>query len=265
MRMSTQERRGRILASIFETGEVTVDGLAASLKTSTSTVRRDLRALAAANCIRLVYGGAQLVARYDISFRAKSVLNVEAKKTVARLASGLVNDGDVIFVDAGTTTLEMAPFLNRKRGITVITHSTQLVHELDEPSLNVILLGGRYRADILEVVGPMTLMAGQQFHGYKAFLGANAVSMDTGASCTDMDSSHVCAMAVRNADSVVLLADSTKFQQRSFCKVAGFEDISKIVTDRPLTKEWVEFLAERKIEVITPESAARSAAARRGR
>ena len=254
MRPSTRERRDRILSELYERQHITAVGLAGLLSVSQATIRRDLHALAEAGQIDLLYGGATLPRNSDFSFRAKAMRNVDAKRAIGRLAAGLVDDGDQIFLDSGTTCFEMTPYLKRKRGVSVITNSARLALELESPSLSVIMLGGRYRPDRMDTVGPLAMDSLGQLRGYVAFIGADGVSMDFGLTAGDDESAYLHRLAVGNASKAVLLVDHSKFVTQSLCRIVDWEAICRVVTDRPPGPDWTEFLRGHDVEVMCPSA-----------
>lgn len=252
MGTSTRQRRDWVLNQVYEAGHVTVSDMAAAQKVSEATIRRDLRALAQTTDIELVYGGASRARSFDFSFRSKSLRNAEAKQTIGALAAALVSDGDTVFLDSGTTCFEMAPFLKRRRGLSVIVNSARLAIDLDTPGLSVILLGGQYRPARMDTVGPLATAVLDQLRGYNAFVGTDGISMDFGLTASDIESAHLYRVAVGNAKEVILLVDHSKFSGPSLFKVIDFDRISKVVTDAPPSREWMEFFQARGIEAIFP-------------
>jgi len=253
MTIHSQERQERILSAVAEKGHVSVKDLAAEIKVSEATIRRDLKALADANQIQLVYGGAAQARTSDYSFHAKARRNYEAKKIIGRLAADLVGDEEQIFIDSGTTCFEMAPLLKRKRGLTIIVNSARLVMELPaSPGITILTLGGLYRPHRMDTVGPLAIASLDQLRGYVAFIGADGLSMDFGLTASDMESASLYRLAVRNARRTCLLVDHSKFQTPSLFKIVDWEAISRVITDRPPPPEWAEFLSSRRIECIYP-------------
>lgn len=253
MTKAAQKRRERILSQGYENGRVMVSSLASELNVSEATIRRDLKVLADENHFALVHGGAVLPNRVDFSFQSKSTRQVEAKKIIGRLAAGLVADGDQIFLDSGTTCFQMAPFLRSRRGLFVIVNSARLVTELGgSPGIRIITLGGYHRSDRMDTIGPLATNTLNQLRGYLAFVGADGLSMDFGPTAADIDSADLYRLAVRNAREAILLADHTKFLTPSLCKIVDWDAISRVVTDQPPTREWVEFLASKSITIIHP-------------
>jgi DeoR/GlpR family transcriptional regulator of sugar metabolism len=250
---SFRQRREKILATIFEKRHVSARDLAVDLPASEATVRRDLRAMAAAGEIELVYGGATLRRPSDYSFRSKGKRNVEAKQVIGRLAADLVGEDEQIFLDSGTTCFEMLPFLKTRRRLSIICSSARLALELDAPGISVILLGGQYRPDRMDTVGLLATATLDQLRGYLCFIGADGLDRDFGPAAVDLESADLNRRAVRNARQTVLLVDHTKFAAASLCKVVDWDVVSRIVTNRAPTPEWMDFLSARGIQVDYPE------------
>lgn len=253
MSQATRERQDRILAEVLHARHVTVSELADRLAVSEATVRRDLRVLSEDRKLQLVHGGATLPRNTDFSFQAKGTRNVDAKRRIAALAATLIADGEQIFLDSGTTCFEICPYLHAKRGLSVIANSARLALELENPTPAMILLGGQYRSDRQDTIGPIAVSTLQQLRGYLAFIGADGLSMDFGPSASDVDSAHLNRLAIENAREVILLADQSKFESPALFRIVEWEAIGRLITDRPPEPAWQEFLASHDIEVLWPE------------
>ncbi len=253
MAYSARQRSERILAQIYERGRVTVKDLAAEMDVSEATIRRDLRALSENGQLELVYGGAVLKRSLDYSFRSKAARNVEAKRAIGRLAAGLIDDGEQIFLDSGTTCFELAAFLKRKQSLSILVNSARLALELDTPGLNVIMLGGQYRPERMDTIGPLALSSLDQLRGYVAVIGADGLGMDFGLTASDIDSAHLYRLAVRNARQAYLVVDHTKFKAPSLFKIVEFDAISRVITDRRPGDEWMDFFEAGGIDVLYPD------------
>ena len=255
MSQATEERRKQIMAQLIERKHLTVKELVASMHVSGATVRRDLRALAGEEELLLVHGGATLPQQRDFSFPAKQLRAVEQKRIIGRLAAALLLDGDQVFLDSGTTCSEMVPYLKKKHGVTVLANSARLALQLNSPGLSVFLIGGEYRPDRMDTVGPMAMSALDQVRGYVAFIGADGLSMDFGPSASDVASAHLHRLVVENARAAVLLVDSSKFAGASLFQIVDWSRISKVVTEREPDEQWKRFFDEKHIEVIFAEQA----------
>ena len=253
MSQATEERRKQIMAQLLDRKHVTVKELATSMDVSGATVRRDLKALADEEELLLVHGGATLPRQGDFSFTAKQLRAVDQKRIIGRLAAGLVLDGDQVFLDSGTTCSEMVPYLKKMHGLTVLANSARLALELNAPGLNVFLIGGEYRPDRMDTVGPMAMSTLNHVRGYLAFIGADGLSMDFGPSASDVASAHLHRLVVENAREAVLLVDSGKFGGASLFQIVDWSRISKVVTDREPDEQWRRFFGEHNIQVIYPE------------
>ncbi len=250
---SARQRRERILAVILERRHVTARELAVELSASEATVRRDLKAMAGAGTIELVYGGATLRRPSDFSFRSKSARNIGAKRMIGRLAADLVGDDEQIYLDSGTTCFEMVSYLKTRRRLSLVCSSTRLALEFDLPGISVILLGGQYRPDRMDTVGPLATATLDQLRGYVCFIGADGLDREFGPAAADIESADLNRRAVCNARRTVLLADHTKFAAASLFKVVNWGVVSRLVTDRAPAPEWMEFLSARGIQVDYPE------------
>lgn len=254
MSLSTQQRRDQILTHLYGHGYVEVKNLAGVLAVSEATVRRDLRALADAGQIELVYGGATLPRMSDFSFRSKSLRNIEAKRVIGRLAAGLVRDNEQLYLDSGTTCFEMCNYLKRKRHLSVIVNSARLAVELgSNPEISVIMIGGHYRPDRMDTVGPLASTTIDQLRGYLAFIGADGLSMDFGITASDIESAHLYRQAIHNARETILVVDHSKFLSPSLFKTAELDAFSRVVTDKKPPAEWLDFLNAKGIDLIYPE------------
>lgn len=257
--MDVQQRKDWLLTELYEKGRVLVNDVSDRLHISKATVRRDLSELAAKGHAELYYGGATLMRPSDFSFQSKRQRFIDAKRTVGRLAASLVQDGDLIFLDSGTTCTEIVPNLKAKKGLSVILNSARMALELDVPGIRVILIGGQYRSDRMDTVGPLAAATLEQLRGYVAFIGADGMSMDFGPAAGDIEAAHINRTAMMNAREVILVVDHSKFTVPSLFKISDWSRITKIVTDRHPSEEWVRFLADRKIPVICEEEADESA------
>jgi DeoR/GlpR family transcriptional regulator of sugar metabolism len=250
MSITASQRRERVMKELFEHRHRMARDLALAVGASEATVRRDLKLLAEEGQLELVYGGAKLCQVSDYSFRFKATQNVQAKQAIGKLAAELVHDEEQLFLDSGTTSFAVAPHLKRRRGLSIIINSTRLALELGSPGLSVILLGGQYRAERMDSVGPLALSALEQLRNYICMIGADGLSMDFGLAAADIESAALYRTAVQNARETILLADHSKFLAPSLYKIVDWSAVSRVVTDRPLQPQWDEFFASRGISVI---------------
>lgn len=246
------QRKDQILSFTYQEGRVSVRTLAEQLNVSEATIRRDLHGLAAEGLLELTHGGASVVRNSDYSFLSKSMRHVEAKKAIAQLAAGLVEDGDQIFLDSGTTCFAMTAPLRGKKRLSVIVNSIRTAQELKAPGVDTLLLGGQFRQDRMDTVGPIALEMLEQFRGYRAFIGSDGLSIEAGLSSVDIESAHIIKVVSRNARECILLADSSKFGFPALYKIMDFQHVSMVITETRPSDEWMDFFECQHIQVLYP-------------
>ncbi len=250
---SIQKRKDCILGAIYEHGQIQAGGLADDMGVSIATVRRDLKALAEEGLVELTHGGARVHEGSDYSFLSKSTRHVEAKRIIAALAAGLISNGEQVFLDSGTTCFNMAPHLRTRKSLSVIVNSVRTAQELHSPGLSTLILGGQYRPERMDIIGPMAVETMANLKGYRAFVGCDGLDIKTGASAVDMNSAHIFSRAVDNARESVLLADQSKFGAPTLFKVADWSSLSTLVTDKRPPSDWMAFFKKTRIRVLFPD------------
>jgi DeoR/GlpR family transcriptional regulator of sugar metabolism len=230
--MLTDERRAVILDRLRTHGRVLAADLTGELGVSSDTIRRDLRELDEAGLLRRVHGGA--LPRYgDASpFHARARRAPEAKASIARRAAACVSDGQVIVLDAGTTTLEVARALREDLRATVVTTSPPIAMELaDHPGLQVTVIGGTLRPSSLATVGAAAVEAMRMIRADVVFLGVCGLHPKIGVTTEDLEERHVKAAMIEGAAEVIALADHDKLGTAMSVVVAPLSAVTHLVTD----------------------------------
>jgi DeoR/GlpR family transcriptional regulator of sugar metabolism len=228
-------RRAAIREDVRDRGEVGLAELALRFDVSEMTVRRDLEALEAEGVARRVRGGAISVAArsYEPTFENRAVSAPEAKAAIAARAAGLVDSGESVALDSGTTVLALARAL-RGRGLelTVLTPSVLAAVELaDEPGLRVLLAGGTVRPRELSMIGPTAEEFFADCNCDVLFLSAAGIDAGRGLTDYNMEEARVKRAAVRCARRVVALMDRRKFDRVYFANVLPLSGVDVLVTD----------------------------------
>ncbi len=175
---------------------------------------------------------------------------------IGKTAAGLVNDGEVIIVDVGTTLLEFVRNIGRNKQITVITNWIPNVLELVKyPNIRIVMLGGTVRDTELSLVGGMTSESLAGFNPDKAFLGIGGVSLEKGITDYNMDEIEVKRAMIRAARQTVVLADHTKIDRVAPVRIAPLSSVHILVTDSGATERQCEALQNAGVNVVvaTPE------------
>ncbi|MER5200390.1 DeoR/GlpR family DNA-binding transcription regulator [Streptomyces sp. NPDC002755] len=236
--MDTGERRHTILESARRDGSVDVRKLAASLRVSAETVRRDLNVLESHGLVRRTHGGAYPVesAGFETTLAYRTTDHVAEKNRIASAAAALLGDAETVYIDEGYTPQLIAAALPRDRPLTVVTSSLTTAGALaSTQNIGVLLLGGRVRGGTLATVGHWASHMLSGFVIDLAYVGANGISREYGLTTPDPAVSQVKADVVRAARRRVFSGVHTKFGAVSFCPFAKITDFEAIVTDTGLS------------------------------
>lgn len=251
--MFSEERQQIVLDLLNSQGSITVADLVTRCSVSEMTVRRDLDALEGKGLLRRVHGGA-VSARgrsYEPPYVRRSIENWAEKERIGQVAAGLINNGDSITLDVGTTTLEVARHLAGEQDLTIITPSFHIVNLLaEQPGIRLILTGGILRPGELSLVGDLAERAFQDFFVDKLFLGIGGIDFEAGLTEFNLEDALVKKAMLRSAKEIIVVADASKFRQVAFAAVAPLNVVSRIVTDNSLEPSILAHLQERNIEVI---------------
>ncbi len=248
-----EKRHHLILDALEKRGSITVNQLVEMLQVSEMTIRRDLDVLARKGLLRRVHGGAVLDRRrsYEPPFFMRSLENAEAKQRIGQAAANLIESGESIILDVGTTTLEIARCLKEKQNLTVITPSLPIANLLSKnPDIRLIMTGGIVRPIELSMVGHLAKRALNDFFVDKLFLGAAGVDFDVGLTEYNLEDALVKQAMIKNAKKIILVADSSKFGRIAFTGIAPIDVLNTVITDQTIDPEWIARLRRLGIEVI---------------
>lgn len=251
--MGPEERRGAILDLIRLGQEVKVDEIAGRLAVSRETIRRDLALLDGQGLLRRVHGGAQRPkTAQEAPFRERIGENTGAKERIARAAAALFDAGDTLFIDTGSTTEFFAAVLGRAKAYTVITNSIGVAAKMHEGGggSQTYLLGGQYRGDTGQMLGPITLEQIAKFRADHAVLTCGAIDTLGGIMDFDVEEAMMARAMIAQSERVTIIADSSKFGHMAMVKVCGFDRVDSLVTDRQPPDEIFSALAAQGVETI---------------
>ncbi len=251
--MLADERRSLILQKLRSSGYIEAAPLASILHTSLATIRRDLDYLNNEGRLTRTRGGAILSTRstsLELPYDVKRQRHIEQKRRIAAAAAELVCEGETCILDSGSTTLELAHLLVRKRNITIVTNDLQAAVKLaSNPGLTLICTGGIARANVYTLLGSQVEQVLGQLRVNKTFLGADAVHPDGTIANVNLEEIAIKRAMVRAGQKVILLADSSKFEITGFAQVCNLDTISVLITDSGLRAETRALLEARPIEL----------------
>lgn len=254
--MLAKERHAIIMAILRKDGIIKISDIARRFSVSNETARRDLEYLQDTEQLKRIYGGAILPSSNTVAHHAPHAhIHRSFKNSIGKVAASLVNSGETIILDIGSTTLEIARHLSNISGITVLTNSLPIMNELAGTQVTVFCLGGRLNSDELSMYGKVTTDALQQFFVDRAFIGAGGVTLEGGISDYNSEEAIVRQAIIRRAQQTILVADSGKFGTNAFASVCGFDDIDVVVSDENLSDEFRVGLSKwRNLELILAPS-----------
>lgn len=260
--MKPDSRRLQIVSILNKTeaGLVTIPDLSRALGVSEMTIRRDLEYLEEHEKVRRITGGA--IAYKGITeqpYAERAEQSSHQKAIIGELAARLVQDGQSILLDSGTTTRQIAYQLREKKELTVVTNNIPIAEELGQYSqIQTFLLGGLVKLHELCTVGFSVRQALEAFSVDIAFIGTVGFSLENGITDIDINEVEIKQTMIRVAREVVLVADSKKFNVSALLHVAPLTAAKKIVTDAYLPESAKLAFEAEGIEVITPNQKAQT-------
>lgn len=236
--MIFQERISKIMSLIEKKGTVSNADLIKILKSSEATIRRDLDYLEKENKLKRVRGGAISfrMVEEEMAIDMKEGLELPAKKEIARLASRFIEDGDSIYLDAGTTTNELIEYIKDKK-IRVVTNGLMHIEKLLRYSIETCLLGGRIKRKTKAIIGTRAVEDLEDFSFNKAFIGVNGINEFDGYTTHDLEEALLKRKAMKKAKKAYVLADSTKFDIAYFSNIAKLNEATIITNQKNISEK----------------------------
>lgn len=252
-------RQRDILQIARTTGGVEVIDLASTFEVTEQTIRRDLNRLCSLLLLQRTHGGANLHRGVEnLGYEARKQLAPEAKRAIGRTAADLIPDDASLFINIGTTTEQVATELTGHRGLLVITNNIHVVNTLRErEQIDVMTACGIVRREDGGIVGDSTTEFIDQFKVDFAVIGASALEADGTILDFDMREVVVARAIIRNARSVILVADAGKFDRKAPARIANIAAIDYFVTDAPPPQDFQRICREQNVKVIIAPQGAR--------
>lgn len=255
--MFAEERQREIMKALNIQGTVRVSKLSKLLHVTDETIRRDLEKLEAENKLKRTHGGAILFTENsddDIPFIEREILNKKQKLSIAKTAAALIEEGDIIFLDAGSTSLYLAKVLH-DFPITIITNSLLIAYELSsKKKINVILTGGNLTHSSLSLVGLATVRSIQNYHIKKMFFSCKGFDKEWGISDSNEQQAAVKRAVIDMSDKKILLMDYSKVEKRSFVYIDSAQALDFIIVDSKSPKKYFDAEQLSGVEVIFSEN-----------
>ena len=251
--MTPKDRQAKIANIIRQQNRATVNELSDLLDISKETIRRDLTALAKAGVVQKFHGGAFLPgAMGEGPFRQRMGENVFAKARIAAKAAQVVSPGETLFIDTGSTSVYFAEKLAEIANLTLITNSAEIARtlSLSDNNSHIFMLGGEYHGDNLQTVGNLVISQIQFFRAHHAILTIGAMDALTGAMDFSIEEAQIAQAMIKQAESVTVIVDSSKFQKIASFKVCGLDSITNLICDQAPPPQLKTALVEANVNII---------------
>ena len=246
------ERKSKILEIVNDLKRVKTAYLANSFSVSEMTIGRDLIDLENDGLIHKVHGGAITTERIDheVSTTLREKIHGNEKASLARKALKFIQEDDVIFIDASTTSIILARMLGRKNNITIITNSFPITKSSIDQNIKVYCIGGLYDEVSSSFYGPVAEENIEELFANKVFFSAAGISIENGVTDRLMFQSSLKKKMIKNSKKKYLLADISKFEKISFHKIISLCDIDYIITNSKPSVEFEDYFNNCNIQII---------------
>jgi DeoR family transcriptional regulator, aga operon transcriptional repressor len=253
-KLLVEERRRRIVELVNQQGRVTVEELVALFGISAVTIRADLEALARADAVSRSHGGAlPAAAQLDTPLNIKETRHHAQKLRIGMAAAKLIQDGETIILDSGSTTVEIARRIRQQKwtSLTVITNALNIAMELSAlPAVRVMMLGGLLRHTSYSLAGPDAEQALSRLSADRLFLGVDGLDPEVGVTTPDPLEASLNALMIRVSRQTVAVLDASKFGQRSLSVIAPVGDLDMVISDTATPDDYVQALEAKGVKTL---------------
>jgi DeoR family myo-inositol catabolism operon transcriptional repressor len=245
-------RLNKIEEILKESNNISINKLCEIFEVSKNTIRRDIAELENRGSIKKVYGGIMLNQNDSPEpFAARQIKNQAQKKQIAKLASNLVDDGDVIYIDSGTTTMHMIPYLVEKKNLTIITASVHVINAaFSYNQMNIIATGGSLYRPSNAFVGASVINCLKTYNISKTFLASTGFSIENGATNASPLECEIKRYLTEKNCTKILLVDSSKAGTVSLMTFCPLKDLDYFITDKAPDKEYIDYFQKHNVTLI---------------
>jgi DeoR/GlpR family transcriptional regulator of sugar metabolism len=249
--MLTSQRKEYILKVLRDQGQVVAKSISRELNLSEDTIRRDLRELAAEGRLQRVHGGALPSSPAVVDFAGRQQLAPDGKRAVGRAAANMVRPGQVVILDGGTTTLQLAMQLPVELHATVVTHSpTIAVALVEHPNIEVVLLGGRLFKHSVVTVGAAAMEAIARIRADIYFMGVTGIHPEIGLTTGDLEEAYIKRALSTSAAETHVLLTAEKINTASAYLVAPVSEIDGIIVESAVATGTIELYVTMGLSVV---------------
>lgn len=252
--MLTHERKSHLLSILAKDGSIVAKDVSRALSLSEDTIRRDLRELAREGRLKRVHGGAVPVAPATAPFPYRIGLATPEKSLIGKCAAAMIEPGQVVFVDGGTTALQLARSLPQDLSATIITHSPNVAMELlNHHQLDVEIVGGRLFRHSIVTCGAATIAWLDRYRPDMSFIGATGLHPEQGITTGESEEAEVKRAVIARSGSAFILASSEKFGAVSSFQIANWADIDGLIVSEEASDKASALFAHAGCEIHKSE------------
>ena len=246
------DRRKEMAAYIAKHQSVTMTELCNEFHVSINTIRADVAALTKTGVAEKIYGGVRSTMQQEVPmFTKRARIRPDAKFSIARAASNLIEDGDILFIDAGSTTMHMLSLLQQEKRVTIITANLHIISQASStPNAEIIVLPGMINRRTNSMADVSTLEFLGRYHFAKAFMAATGLSKDGRLNVKTYLEYEIKRLAIQQSDMKYLLCDASKFGSNSLMSYAELSDMDKLITDETCPEELKTLCMDAETELI---------------
>lgn len=250
--MIRSQRLESVKQYINEYKTVTWDELCNEFAVSKNTMRRDVDELASHGYVKKIYGGVTVTEiPQTVSFQERNISNLDKKRKIGKKAATLVNSGEIIFIDSGTTTLHIVDYIKDLDNLTILTNSIEVIIKcIPYDNINLISLSGTLNRKTLSFTGSNTVEILRRYNISRSFLAATGVSVNSGATNSSSLETEIKQTAILKSQSNYLLVDQNKFNVVSLMTFSDFTDLDAIITDALPASSLEKALKERNCDIL---------------
>ena len=249
--MINTQRKKEILEFLSDVDYRSLKEIADKFNVSMNTVRRDINELCEENLVTKFYGGVSLTQKMDSSFKVRETSHLEEKKKIAKHAATYIRDNDLIFIDAGSTTSQLVDYFDDEYHLTIVTNNLHIIAKIIEhENWDLIVVGSKLKRSSHSLIHVHDWDYLNNLNLNKAFLATTGFTLKSGATNPDNSETIIKTNMMKRSDKCYLLTDSTKFGQTSLITFAKAEEFDKIITNGPISKNYIEHFEDSDTELI---------------
>lgn len=247
--MTSEQRKKEILKYVSKADFRSLKDIAEHFQISINTARHDVNELSSQNLLQKFYGGVKVIEKKQSSkYTARMNKNREEKLRIAKFAAQLVQDNDILFIDAGTTTSGIIDYLNKDFHLTFVTNNIHVMSRVvDVENWDMIVVGSRLKHSSHSLINVHDWDYLHTLNLNKAFIATTGLTIHSGATNPDHGDAMIKSTMIKQSQYSFLLLDSTKFDQTSLSTFAKMTDFARIITDKAVPKSYCEYCEEQNI------------------